>query len=251
MIPFVVAAADVIPLPNLALAAIPVFVVIAILWRWSLDPLAAVVPFVRMVAQLLLVGYVLAYVFGARNSLLVVAILTVMLVSASLIAIRTVSENWLDAVGRAIVAILVGGVPTLGLVTAGVLRVEPWYDPSKVVPLAGMVFANAMNGIGLAAERYESELGNGRSRRESRNTALRAALIPITNSFLAVGIVSFPGMMTGQILSGVDPLIAVRYQIVVMCMVFGAVGVSTATYLAIHPDRDATAAEVPPTKEED
>ncbi|MEP1779528.1 ABC transporter permease, partial [Reichenbachiella sp.] len=68
---------------------------------------------------------------------------------------------------------------------------------------------------------------------EARNTALRAALIPITNSLFAVGLVSLPGMMTGQILSGVSPLIAVRYQIMVMCMAFGSAGISVALFLVL------------------
>ncbi|MHA2032017.1 MAG: ABC transporter permease, partial [Candidatus Kariarchaeaceae archaeon] len=67
---------------------------------------------------------------------------------------------------------------------------------------------------------------------EARNIALKASLIPITNSLFAVGLVSIPGMMTGQILSGVSPLIAARYQIMVMCMVFGAAGISSAIFLA-------------------
>ena len=86
-----------------------------------------------------------------------------------------------------------------------------------VIPLAGMIYANAMNAVSLGAERYESELEHGEVTARSR--AFRSALIPQVNAFLAVGLVSLPGMMTGQILSGVDPLIAVRYQMMVMAMV--------------------------------
>ena len=68
---------------------------------------------------------------------------------------------------------------------------------------------------------------------KARNIAFRASLIPITNSLFAVGLVSIPGMMTGQILSGISPLIAARYQIMVMCMVFGAAGISSACFLAL------------------
>ena len=67
----------------------------------------------------------------------------------------------------------------------------------------------------------------------ARNRAFTAALIPITNTLFAVGLVSLPGMMTGQILSGVSPLLAVRYQIIVMCMVFGSAGISSACYLSL------------------
>jgi len=98
-----------------------------------------------------------------------------------------------------------------------------------------MIFANAMNTVSLAAERYESERGRGAELTAARRTALDAALIPQINGLLAVGLVSLPGMMTGQILSGVEPLVAVRYQIMVMCMVFGSGGLGAALYLALRP----------------
>ena len=89
-----------------------------------------------------------------------------------------------------------------------------------MIPLAGMAFANAMNSVSLASERLQAEIDNGNSGIKARNTAFQASLIPTINSLFAVGLVSLPGMMTGQILSGVSPLIAVRYQIMVMCMIF-------------------------------
>ena len=89
-----------------------------------------------------------------------------------------------------------------------------------------------MNVLSVAIERYESELVIGVSCEEARQHAFRASLIPIINSLLAVGLVSLPGMMTGQNISGVSPQVAVRSQIVVMCIIFGASGISTACYLA-------------------
>ena len=94
-----------------------------------------------------------------------------------------------------------------------------------------MIYANAMNSVSLAGERLESELSRGELFEKSKNIALRASLIPITNALFAVGLVSLPGMMTGQILSGVSPFIAARYQIMVMCMVFGSAGISSALFL--------------------
>ena len=88
-----------------------------------------------------------------------------------------------------------------------------------------------MNSVSLAAERFETEMARGSSYIEARNTALKTALIPITNSLFAVGLVSLPGMMTGQILSGVPPLVAVRYQIMVMCMLFASAGLTAGCYL--------------------
>ena len=94
-----------------------------------------------------------------------------------------------------------------------------------------MIFANAMNSVSIAAERFSSELSAGLDRADARRKAFEAALIPLVNSLLAVGLVALPGMMTGQVLAGVSPLIAARYQILVMCMLFGSSGIAAASYL--------------------
>jgi putative ABC transport system permease protein len=132
-----------------------------------------------------------------------------------------------------VAAITLGGGLTLALVTQLVLRLEPWYLPRYTIPLAGMVFANAMTAVSLAAERLYAELQHGIQWEEARMTAYQTAMIPVINSLFAVGLVSLPGMMTGQILSGVSPLVAARYQIMVMCMIFAASGISTAIFLAL------------------
>lgn len=102
-----------------------------------------------------------------------------------------------------------------------------------MIPLAGMIFANAMNSISLAADRIEAETVRGVHYEQARAIAFRASLIPITNSLFAVGLVSLPGMMTGKILSGISPLIAARYQIMVMCMIYGSAGISSAIFLML------------------
>lgn len=117
------------------------------------------------------------------------------------------------------------------LITQGVLVLSPWWESRYIVPLAGMIFAASMNSISLATERLEADLDRGDAFDEARGAAFKAALIPITNSLFAVGLVSLPGMMTGQILSGTSPLIAARYQMMVMCMMFAAAGLSAAVYL--------------------
>ncbi len=114
-----------------------------------------------------------------------------------------------------------------------------------MIPLAGMAFANAMNSVSLASERLQAEIDNGNSGIKARNTAFQASLIPTINSLFAVGLVSLPGMMTGQILSGVSPLIAVRYQIMVMCMLFAVSGIASATFLTLIRE------DIEPTDESD
>lgn len=221
-----------IPIPNLALAFVPVLAVVVILFRWSVDSRTAVYAVARMLIQLLLIGYALTYIFETEYSLIVVGVLSIMLFSASWIAMRPLQKKGRIPYFQILGSITIGSVTTLALITQAVLPLDPWYSPRYVIPLAGMIFANSMNTVSIAAERFHSELANQRPYLESRRTALRAALIPITNSMFAVGLVSLPGMMTGQILSGVSPLIAVRYQIMVMCMIYGSAGISIATYLA-------------------
>ena len=102
-----------------------------------------------------------------------------------------------------------------------------------MIPIAGMIFSNSMTTISLAAERFYSEYQHQPDYLSCRNIAYQAALIPIFQFLLAVGLVSLPGMMTGQILSGVSPLVAARYQIMVMLMIFGSSGISAAIFLSL------------------
>ncbi len=222
-----------IPFPNLALALIPVIVVIFILWKWKIDYKNSIYAIVRMLIQLLLIGYFLVYFFETNNSWIVVSVLTVMLFSASWIALRTMKIPRKRLYIKCFWSIFLGGGIILLLITQGVLDLQPWYLPSYMIPLAGMIFANAMNSISLAGERLEAEINRNMAYDQARNIALRAALIPIMNSLFAVGLVSLPGMMTGQILSGVSALIAAKYQIMVMCMMFGSSGFSSVIFLTL------------------
>jgi putative ABC transport system permease protein len=225
-----------ISLQALAFAFLPVLVVIAIMFRWSAGAGTAIYATLRMLVQLLLIGYVLVYVFESDDSAFIIAVLAMMLFVASWIAIRPIKNNKRRSYLNSLTAISVGGILTLALVTQAVVGVEPWFSPRYVVPLAGMIFAGSMNAVSLSAERFQSEIERGVSYLEARRIAFQAALIPITNSLFAVGIVALPGMMTGQILSGVSPLVAAKYQIVVMTMLFGASGISAAVYLVMVRD---------------
>ncbi|NNE38567.1 MAG: ABC transporter permease [Gammaproteobacteria bacterium] len=222
-----------IPLLNLSLAFVPVIIVLGILYKWSLKSHTALYAVMRMLVQLILVGYVLTYVFATDSPYIVILILTIMLTASGFISLRSVSNQSRASYLHLMIAISIGSLSTLFFITGVVLQISPWYLPQYLIPLAGMTIASCMNSVSLAAERYESELSNDNNPIEARRTAMNACLIPNINTLFAVGIVSLPGMMTGQILSGVDPLIAVRYQIVVMCMVFGCSGMTSACYLLI------------------
>ena len=220
-----------IPYLNLALAFIPVIIVLGIGWKWSLNYLNYTYAVFRMLVQLLLIGFVLEYIFMAKSSPIVIVVLAVMLISSSWIALGNINIPKKKIILKTFISISIGGGFVLVLITQFVLKLDPWFLPSYMIPLAGMIFANSMNGISLAGERVESEMSRGMSYNEARIIALKASLIPITNALFAVGLVSLPGMMTGQILSGVSPFIAARYQIMVMCMIFGSTGITSALFL--------------------
>ena len=224
---------QIISVPGLALAFIPALVVVVILVRWSLDYGNALVGMVRMLGQLLAIGYLLNLIFAVDAVSIVLIVLSVMVVSAGWIALRNVPGPRPFLYRTALLAILCGGGMTFIFITGIVLDPDPWYAPRYTIPLAGMIFAGAMNTISLSGERYMAESRRGASHEAARNTAFHAALIPHTNSLFAVGLVSLPGMMTGQILSGTSPLIAVRYQIMVMCMLYGSAGIAAAVFLTL------------------
>ena len=226
-----------ISLPRLAVAFVPALVVLVIMFRWTSSSRTAVHALLRMLVQLVLIGYVLIFIFGTSHGVVVVGILLVMVTAACWISLRPLRRKNSHLYRNAMVAILVGGVPTLALVTGLVLRLDPWFLPRYMIPLAGMIFAGSMNSVSLAAERFEAETEAGQSYELAKRIAFQAALIPVINTLFAVGLVSLPGMMTGQILAGSSPLVAARYQIVVMCMLLGATGVSAAVYLALARSR--------------
>lgn len=212
----------------------------------------------RTVVQLALVGYVLVYIFSIDQPWLVMLALLVMLAVATREAVGRQEWRPRSLYGIAAVALLVGSGLTLFYVGVVVVRVEPWYNPRYMIPLFGMIIGNALNAAALAADRLLAELdarraeieaylalgaSASRASSEAVRRALRASLIPTVNSLMIVGIVALPGMMTGQILAGVSPLLAVRYQIIVMFMLACAVTISAAIVTLAYRRRFFTPAE--------
>ncbi len=195
---------------------------------------------VRTVIQLGLIGLVLEKIFALSQAVLVVALVAVMILLAGREAVqrsgRRYPSIYLDAwLAMSVSCLVVGGV-----VTQVVVGVHPWFDPQYVIPLLGMILGNSLTGIALGLDRFlehlavrraeiELRLAFGATRSEALTPALRDAvrtsMIPILNSMAAAGIVSLPGMMTGQILAGSPPLQAVAYQVVVMFMIAAAVSI--------------------------
>ncbi|GJG87003.1 iron export ABC transporter permease subunit FetB [Gemmatimonadetes bacterium T265] len=252
--------------PSLALAAALVLVAVGVA-RWERLGLARrfAVGAVRATVQLVAVGYVLTGLFAADRWWLVLLALGGMLAAATHTAASRPSRKGESAAAapgalwRASgLALLLGAGLTLAYVDAVVLRVRPWYDARYLVPLFGMILGNAMNGAALAAERLASELqlrrgeveawlalgaSPAQATAEAARQAMTAALLPAANALAVVGIVQLPGMMTGQILAGQSPLLAVRYQLVVVFMLAGATAATA--WLVVRRYRAAffTAAE--------
>lgn len=215
---------------DLSWCLIPVLLVSAIYVSWQGKLQEILYASLRMVVQLVAVGYVLISIFNNPSPLISLTIVTVMLLVAAWIAIRPV-RHLRGFLFPAIVALGVSVSLHLFISILFVLNAESWFEPRLLIPLAGMYFANTMNAISLAAERYHSELQGGKDKEQARIDAFHAAMIPQINGLFAVGLVALPGMMTGQILSGVSPLIAVRYQIMIMTMILGTSGLGAAIML--------------------
>ena len=202
-----------ISLLALAICLLPTLGVMWLSQRWARSGGEVLYATARMLGQLLAVGFVLVWVFEAEHPGVGFAVIGVMVLASSWIAVRTVKKDQRRAFWWAALSLTVVGNLVLAFVLFAVLQLQdPWYQPRLMIPLAGMIFSNSMTAITLAAERLARESDGGMDFEAARSAAWSAALIPQINSLLAVGLVSLPGMMTGQILSGVDPLIAVLLQ---------------------------------------
>lgn len=217
----------------------------------------------RTVVQLLLIGYVLQWVFALREPFLVLALLTLMIALASRAAVDRSTRRYRGVHAIAFATLALTGLATTLGTTQLVIRVDPWWRPQYVVPLLGMVLGNGLTGISLCLDdllasfaeqrdKVEAELALGATRweaaRDPVRQSIRRGLIPMINAMSVVGIVSLPGMMTGQILEGADPLRAVRYQIVIMFMLagataFGCMLLALATYRRLFNARHQLRAE--------
>ncbi|PPS39914.1 iron export ABC transporter permease subunit FetB [Chroococcidiopsis sp. TS-821] len=185
----------------------------------------------RTILQLLVVGYVLAFVFALDNPWAVLAILAVMLTIAAVVARNRISKKIPFVLPLVWGAIFLSTAVTLAYTNLLIIQPVRWYDPQYLIPLAGIVFGSAINGAAIAGERLvstinasqleiETHLSLGATPRQAvaqyRRDAIKAGLIPILNQMTVVGIVTLPGIITGQLLSGVDPLDAASYQILIL-----------------------------------
>ncbi len=222
----------------LALAACLLLVngALSIWLRLGLEKRLAVAA-VRTVVQLTLLGYLLVPVFQWAHPAAVGAMALVMIVLASREAVRRSSRRYAGVLGNAFIALFVSASVTTFIGARLIIGVEPWWQPRYVIPLLGMILGNGLTGISLGLDRSLSLLDDGRDRVESllafgatrweaarpvAQEAVRTGMVPIINTMSVVGLVSIPGMMTGQILGGTSPEQAARYQILILFMIAGA-----------------------------
>jgi putative ABC transport system permease protein len=213
---------------------------------------------IRAVVQLILVGYVIEYVFRLDRWYLVALLLTAMSFVAAHEGARRFPGKIGYAAGMVWVSIFAGTFINTFVVTEVILKIEPWWSPRYLLPLAGMIMGNALNSGSLAGERFISDFrsriaevethltlgfSSAHAVREIKRNAVRSALIPTFNAMFTVGIVHLPGMMTGQILSGSSPLTATKYQIIVMFMISSTVALTALILIHLLKRRIFTAAE--------
>ena len=212
---------------------------------------------IRTIAQLYGVGLILAAVFTAAQWYWVVLILVVMTGVATHSAVSRLARPIPGGYGIAATALTVSTAATLAYVIGVVVQVRPWYEPQYIIPIAGMILGNSMTSAALAGERLQGELRARTAEVETRlalgfsgheamqplvRSALRAAMIPTVNGMLTVGLVQLPGMMTGQILAGSSPLVAIRYQIVVVFMQAAATALGSLMFVRLAAGRYLTPA---------
>lgn len=205
----------------------------------------------RMTIQLALLGLVLKQIFELAAPGPVLLLALVMTIVAGVSAVRRVDVRYDTIYPTAIFAVWASAWIITSLTVLLIVRPQPWYTPRVVIPLLGMVLGNSLTGISLGLDRFLSQLRSRRGEVEMLLTlgatrweacrdlfagATRTAMIPILNTMTVAGIVSIPGMMTGQLLAGAPPIQAVKYQIMIMFVIAAAIalGVVMALGLAYH-----------------
>ncbi|MFB6350199.1 MAG: iron export ABC transporter permease subunit FetB [Bradymonadaceae bacterium] len=195
----------------------------------------------RTVVQLAAVGYLIGIIFDLRHWALVVGLLAVMLVVAAWTAVGQASRSFPGARVSGLGSLAMASTATVFVAIEYVIGVEPWYEPQYLIPLVGMMLGNGLTAVTLGLDGLMEHLVARRQSIEARlavgastwtaiqpwiRDALRQSMVPIINTMLIVGIVKLPGMMTGQILSGVAPMQAAAYQILIMFMIAACVALS-------------------------
>ncbi|MGP5372548.1 ABC transporter permease [Psychrobacter alimentarius] len=220
---------------DIALASSLIIIVILLSWRLRLQlTKTLLMAAVRTVVQLSFIGLILAWIFAREQWYEVLVILTIMTLIAGSAAKNRVKRHYKGLFTDTLLAVSASGILVTAIAIVMILQVQPWYTPQFVIPILGLILGNSLTAISLTSNqlinafheqqgRIEMMLSLSARPFEAVHDPIRSAIIngmtPTLNSMLVVGIVSLPGMMTGQILAGADPTKAVRYQIVTMFLI--------------------------------
>ncbi len=204
---------------------------------------------VRMTVQLTAMGYILMYVFSCPSwwltSLMILAMISFAVFNALKRVKAAISKQLKFIIGLSLV---LGSLCTAVFFILVVIQVRPWFNPQYFIPISGMIVGNSMTGISLGANRLCSDMREkrpiienslmlgaapARAVKEIVNDAFDCAILPTMNNMLTMGIVSLPGMMTGQILSGTFPITAIKYQIGIMLAILGSTALCVVLFVTL------------------
>jgi putative ABC transport system permease protein len=220
----------------LALGLIGISIALSLWQRLALEGQLAFAA-ARSILQLMVVGYLLDFIFTLDNPWGVLLVLAIMLSIASIVARNRISKKIEGLLPIVLLSIFASSALVVSYIIVLIIQPPTWYQPQYLIPLAGMILGNAMNGASLAGERLVDRINNSRLEIETHlslgatgkqaiasysREAIRAGLIPTLNQMLVVGVVSLPGMFTGQVLSGTNPLNAASYQILILFAIASA-----------------------------
>jgi putative ABC transport system permease protein len=224
---------------SVGVAAVLILVNALISWRLRLGLEKRVAwAAIRMTLQLFLLGLVLHQIFALASAAPVLLLAGLMTLIAGYSAVRRIDHRYDRIYPSAIFAVWVSSWLVTAITVLLIVRPEPWHSPHVLIPLLGMVLGNSLTGISLGMDRFLSDLQSRRTEVEMRLTlgatrweacreafvsSARTAMIPILNTMSVAGIVSIPGMMTGQLLAGAPPIQAVKYQIMIMFVIAAAI----------------------------
>lgn len=202
----------------------------------------------RTIVQLLTVAHILQWIFDTANPATVLMAMIIMTTIAGISSVGRVKHRYPGIYLNNILAVFISVWPItiLGLL---LIQPNPWYLPQYTLPLIGMILGNSLNGITIGIDRFIIDLKNKKEEitlalslgansyeatQDLIQEALRTALTPTINSMMVMGIVSLPGMMTGQLISGVSPVSAVKYQLILMFLIASStfIGAAIGIWLA-------------------
>lgn len=220
--------------------------IVFVKWRGLNREIRIVVSTARMTIQLVLVGYILTYIFKEPNPFLITFIVLFMLTFAIFNTYKQVGTKLSKRLKQIVaLSMIAGSLVTLFYFNVVVIHFQPWYEPHYLIPIAGMIIGNSMTGITLGVKNLvdgmqkqkhliEGALMLGATPEAATksvvNSAFDSAILPTINNMVGMGIVFLPGMMTGQILAGIDPIIAIEYQIAILLGITGSVALTVMVF---------------------